>query len=228
MNEHPAKGQGGLPVLSNAKNFRVVNVVASARLSQAVSLGSIAASLPGAAFDQEVFSGLVYRRQDPKATVVLFGNGKIVSTGTASTELAKLAIRRTLKDLEGLESTRLKLGRIVIVNLVAIADLGSTLALSDLYFAVPGSTYEPEGFPGLFMPKRGKSVVLVFGTGKVVCTGATSRGEARSTIEGVGKELGALGFLTGRTSPSAPGTLRLNRGKASPMDAAGSGVRGRQ
>jgi transcription initiation factor TFIID TATA-box-binding protein len=179
-------------------DLRIVNVVASTQLSQSIQLDEISLALPNCSFDPEVFAGLVYRRADPRSSMILFGNGKLVSTGTNSTGLARLSLRKTLEDIQRIESRVLTLGKIRIVNMVAVADYGEPLRLGELQLSVPGSSYDPETFPGLFMPKQDGSVLLVFASGKVVCTGAKSKIEALSRIEGVGHDLAILGYLAGR------------------------------
>jgi len=57
--------------------------------------------------------------------------------------------------------------------------------------------YEPEQFPGVvFRLSDPKIVMLFFGSGKVVCTGAKSIEDLERAVDIVGKELKAAGFLS--------------------------------
>jgi len=65
---------------------------------------------------------------------------------------------------------------IVVQNIVASGDLEMKLNLDDIILTLPNCEYEPEQFPGLiYRLKEPKVVLLLFGSGKVVCTGAKIR-----------------------------------------------------
>jgi transcription initiation factor TFIID TATA-box-binding protein len=56
--------------------------------------------------------------------------------------------------------------------------------------------YRPKQFPGLvFRLKRPKTATLIFGSGKMVCTGAKSEKQARSAVRRVVRELGKENFI---------------------------------
>src|SRR5207247_9041728 len=68
---------------------------------------------------------------------------------------------------------------IEVQNIVATSDLGAQLDLNAVAVTLgPGSVeYEPEQFPGLvYRIEEPKVVLLMFGSGKVVCTGARKPG----------------------------------------------------
>jgi len=79
---------------------------------------------------------------------------------------------------------------IVVQNIVASGDLEMKLNLDDIILTLPNCEYEPEQFPGLiYRLKEPKVVLLLFGSGKVVCTGAKSEGDVIKAIERVKKSL---------------------------------------
>jgi transcription initiation factor TFIID TATA-box-binding protein len=56
--------------------------------------------------------------------------------------------------------------------------------------------YEPEQFPGLvYRMADPKVVLLLFGSGKLVCTGAKKPNDAERAVDKIGAELSALGLL---------------------------------
>ena len=60
-----------------------------------------------------------------------------------------------------------------IQNIVASVNLGGRIHLEDAARTLPRSMYEPEQFPGLIHRMVDpKTVILVFSSGKLVCTGA--------------------------------------------------------
>src|SRR5207244_2112500 len=74
--------------------------------------------------------------------------------------------------------------KIRIENVVASTSLGKELDLQAIARALGGAEYEPEQFPGLiYRLKEPKTAILLFRSGKVVCTGrrASSTSRPRST-----------------------------------------------
>jgi transcription initiation factor TFIID TATA-box-binding protein len=85
---------------------------------------------------------------------------------------------------------------IKIQNVVATAALNQKVDLNSVVRGYPGAVYRPEVFPGLvFRLKRPKTGMLIFSTGKMVCTGAKSAKESRSAIIKVVKELKKGGII---------------------------------
>ena len=153
--------------------INIENVVASATLKQTISLDSIVRNFPGAEYRPEQFPGLVYRLKKPKTATLVFGSGKMVCTGAKSERQAKEAVSKVTEDL--------KRGGIIIVgkpeiqiqNIVASAGLGGYIDLEKTTYSLKRTMYEPEQFPGLiYRMDDPKVVMLLFASGKLVCTGA--------------------------------------------------------
>ncbi|MBR9707451.1 MAG: TATA-box-binding protein, partial [Candidatus Diapherotrites archaeon] len=73
-----------------------------------------------------------------------------------------------------------------IVNMVASSELKVNLDLVELVTNLPNVEFEPEQFPGAIVRlQEPHSTLLVFGNGKIVCTGANNEetiGKAISTF----------------------------------------------
>src|SRR5437016_12862394 len=83
-----------------------------------------------------------------------------------------------------------------IENVVASTSLGEELDLQAIALALGGSEYEPEQFPGLiYRIKEPKTAILLFRSGKVVCTGAKSLENVKTAIDLVAKQIEAAGLL---------------------------------
>jgi transcription initiation factor TFIID TATA-box-binding protein len=79
---------------------------------------------------------------------------------------------------------------ITIQNIVASVALNQRIDLQKIVAKFPHTEYNPSVFPGLvFRLKKPKTATLIFGTGKMVCTGAKSEKESRRAVEKVVKEL---------------------------------------
>lgn len=77
-----------------------------------------------------------------------------------------------------------------VTNVVASASLEGIIDLDAVVIAYPFAEYRPERFPGVVLRlPRPKSVILLFHTGKLVCTGASSTQQAKEAIHYVVQQL---------------------------------------
>ena len=85
--------------------YSIQNIVTSADLGYRINLNKIAMSfnLDRIEYEPEQFPGLVYRLDDPKVVVLLFGSGKLIITGGKVPEDAKRAVQKIYKDLSDLK-----------------------------------------------------------------------------------------------------------------------------
>jgi transcription initiation factor TFIID TATA-box-binding protein len=84
--------------------YKVQNIVTSADLATPINLNKIAVgfNLDRIEYEPEQFPGLVYRLDNPKVVVLLFGSGKLIITGGKVTEDAKKAVVKIVSDLKSL------------------------------------------------------------------------------------------------------------------------------
>jgi transcription initiation factor TFIID TATA-box-binding protein len=84
--------------------YKIQNIVTSADLGAPINLNKIAVgfNLDRIEYEPEQFPGLVYRLEDPKVVVLLFGSGKLIITGGKKPEDAKKAVIKILSDLTNL------------------------------------------------------------------------------------------------------------------------------
>ena len=88
--------------------------------------------------------------------------------------------------------------KIVIQNIVAISDLGTELNLNEVAMGLglENVEYEPEQFPGLvYRIKEPKVAMLLFGSGKIVCTGARQTEDVSLAVEKLSAELSSLDLI---------------------------------
>jgi len=177
-------------------DVKIENVVASTALGQKFDLGLITVAIDNVEYEPEQFPGLVYHLDEPKAAALIFGSGKIVCTGAKSIAKAKLAIERIVEKIKeaGVDITAKP--EVIVQNVVATANLHAELNLDAIAIGLDNTEYEPEQFPGLvYRMKDPKVVLLLFGSGKIVCTGAKSVEDAENAAENVSKKLNGLGLL---------------------------------
>ena len=171
-------------------SIRIENVVATATLNQRFDLNAIVKSNPGVQYDPTTFPGLVFRLKKPKTAILIFCTGKMVCTGAKSEKEAKRAVKKVVKELK--KSGIIIPGKpeIKVVNMVASADLSGRIELEDCAYSIGKTMYEPEQFPGLiYRMDVPKVVILVFSSGKIVCTGATKEEDVYTAVENLHQEL---------------------------------------
>ena len=153
----------------------IQNVVASVTLNQKFNLLDIVKNFRNVEYNRERFPGLVFRLKRPKTATLIFSTGKMVCTGAKSEKLAKSAVNKVVRELK--KNGIVVLGKpvIIIQNIVASANLHSKVDLETACDVLDNVMYEPEQFPGLiYRMADPKTVLLVFTSGKIVCTGGKS------------------------------------------------------
>ena len=162
----------------------IENVVASATINQKIDLNAVVKGYPGVEYRPEQFPGLVFRLKRPKTATLIFSSGKMVCTGAKSEKESKRAVMKVVKEL--------KKGGIIIIgkpelkiqNIVASAGLGGMIDLEKAAYSLGHSMYEPEQFPGLiYRMAEPKVVILLFASGKLVCTGAKKEEDVYVAVE---------------------------------------------
>ena len=161
----------------------IVNVVASASVDQRIDLIDITKKFPDTEYHPEQFPGLVFRQKSPKTATLIFSSGKMVCTGAKSEEQSISAVKSVVQKLR---KSKIKIKNepvIVIQNIVASVNLGGKVHLEKAARSLPRSMYEPEQFPGLIHRMLDpKTVILIFASGKLVCTGAKKETEVYRSV----------------------------------------------
>lgn len=151
----------------------VENVVASASVDQRIDLNDVTKKFPDTEYHPDQFPGLVFRLKTPRTATLIFRTGKMVCTGAKSEEMAIKAVRTVVQKLRKGGIKIKKDAVIVVQNIVAAINLGGKIHLEHAARVLPRSMYEPEQFPGLIHRMLDpKTVILLFASGKLVCTGA--------------------------------------------------------
>jgi len=179
-------------------DIRIENMVASTTIADELELTALSAGLPGSEYDPEKFPGLVLRLKQPKTAALLFKSGKMVCTGGKTSEDVHHAIRQ-VRDMTAAAGADIHDDvQVEVQNIVASANLGASLNLHAIALALglEKVEYEPEQFPGLvYRLREPRVVVLLFSSGRLVCTGARKREQVEMAIQYIGGELEKRGLL---------------------------------
>jgi len=163
---------------------KIENVVASATLNERIDLKAVVRNYPGVEYRPEQFPGLVFRLKKPKTATLIFNSGKMVCTGAKSEKEARGAVMKVIKELKKKGIVTVSKPELKIQNIVASANLSGMIDLERSTFTLGKTMYEPEQFPGLiYRMDDPKVVILLFASGKLVCTGAKKETDVYTAVE---------------------------------------------
>ncbi len=178
-------------------DVKVENVVVFTSLGRKIPLERISTSLEGAEYAPESFPGVIYRIKEPRAATLIFSSGKIVCTGTRSVDQATAAVSKAVEDMRSLQIDMPKKFDIRVENIVGSTQIltgGKKLSLEDIAFTMENTEYEPESFPGLvYRVKEPRVAFLLFGTGKVICTGGRNMEDIQAALSKFKDKLADVG-----------------------------------
>ncbi|MDW8044912.1 MAG: TATA-box-binding protein [Nitrososphaerota archaeon] len=174
----------------------IENVVASATVNQPIDLTQITRAFTDVEYHPDQFPGLVFRLKSPKTATLIFSSGKMVCTGAKSEEQAIKAVKTVVQKLRKGNVEIYNEPQIEIQNIVASASLGGKVHLEEAARQLPRSMYEPEQFPGLIHRMTDpKTVILLFASGKLVCTGAKKEVEVYRAVNNLHNLLEQKGLM---------------------------------
>ena len=155
--------------------YTIVNIVASANLNTTIDLYNLAISIPSVEYEPEQFPGAILKLKEPKVSMLLFKNGKVICSGASSEKEIPLAIFKASKMIHEIQkSVKIqKNADYTVVNLVTTGNLNMNLDLFKTAMESDNVEYEPEQFPGAILRIHDpKLTLLLFKNGKLICAGA--------------------------------------------------------
>jgi transcription initiation factor TFIID TATA-box-binding protein len=175
---------------------KIENIVASVTMNQRIDLDAISRNVPGVEYNPGRFPGLVYRLPKPRTATLIFSSGKMVCTGAKSEKEVHKAVKKVIENLKDRNIVIIGTPEIQIQNIVASANLNAEVNLEKAVVLLENTMYEPEQFPGLiYRMSEPKVVLLIFTSGKMVCTGAKREDEVKVAVEKIHQRLKDLGVL---------------------------------
>ncbi|AUX10077.1 transcription initiation factor TFIID TATA-box-binding protein [Halalkaliarchaeum desulfuricum] len=178
--------------------LEVANVVGMITYQQELDMAALAETFE----DREETTSVTYEpaenhwlqtRFAPDDTYVAFyRSGRCSIAGCESVEHFETVVEQVngvMRDLLGFEYEP----AVEVSNIVATADLGSNISLEALTIelGMERTEYEPEQFPAL-MYRDSEYVMLVFSSGKLLCTGLTDRQAVSEAIETMASRIRAV------------------------------------
>jgi len=179
-------------------DITIENIVAYAQISDGLDIKKIAEKSPEFKYNPDEFSGLTLKLDDLKTAVLLLPNGKAICTGAKKIKDAETSIKKLGNKIEKIGIKVKKKPKIETQNIIASTDLKTELDLSSISMGLllENVDYEPKQFPGLIYRINDIGVsLLLFSSGKIICSGAKNIEDASNAIEMMKEKLSSLGIL---------------------------------
>jgi len=176
----------------------IENIVAYAQIADGLDINKIAEDQPEFKYNPAEFSGLTLKLDFPKTAVLLLPGGRAICTGAKSIEDAETSINKLVEKIKKLNIKVKKEINIEIQNIIATTEIGKELHLDSIAkgLILDKVDYEPKQFPGLiFRSNDIGAAIIIFSTGKIVCTGTKKIEDATNAIESIKEKLTSIGAL---------------------------------
>ena len=179
-------------------DLKIENIIAYAQIADSFNVEKLSEMIPEFLYNPDEFSGLALKLDDPKTAVLILSNGKAICTGAKTIEDAETSIKKVISKIR---LTGIKVNtkpKVETQNIIAYIDLKKELHLSSISsgLLLENVSYKPEEFPGLIYQMNDLGVVLLlFSTGKIVCTGAKNIEDASKALETMKEKLSSIGAL---------------------------------
>ncbi len=174
MNELNKKIGG---TLISEPEIKVVNIVATISFGkiEGINLLELLDNYNDVSYNPEKFPGAILRLTTPKASFLIFSNGKLIISGVKSTDLLNKAVQKVLSRFKKI-GIRYDPPETKIVNMIGVTSIANFLDLNLFSLYLESSLYDPTIFPGLiYHMEEPKASFLLFSTGKIICTGVKDR-----------------------------------------------------
>jgi len=161
--------------------MKIVNIVATVKLSAPLDLEYLVGSIPGVILNPKVH-WLQFRLPPENTYIAFYKSGKFLVTAKSMEKLQKNvdAVLKILKKAKiDVNNAKIEIHNLVMSQTM---DLKSTIEKIIPVLDVKKASYEPEQFPALNYKDWGVNFLL-FSTGKCILTGAKTEKQASNAFE---------------------------------------------
>lgn len=177
-------------VLCQSYYKMIANIVATTSLGIDINLrDTLRLSVPGVSYNPRKFAAAVLRFKQPKCTMLVFSNGKVVCNGSNNQPNMSKNVKRLVRKLKKIGYTRASATPLIIANVVASSEMNSRLDLTAFCKQQQGVQYNTEIFPGASFDIGDGVKAVAFSTGKFYCTGSKSEEQAMIKLNEVKQQL---------------------------------------
>lgn len=178
--------------------IKIENIVAYAQASDLLDIELLSEKFSGASYNPAEFNGLSVKYDEDKIALIVLGTGKIICTGAKTLEDAEKFIKKVADRIKKIGFSIKKGYKLEIENVIVTTDFNKEMHLSSISngLILQHVEYKPDDFPGLIYRMDDLCAVLIlFSTGKLVCTGAKSIEDATKAVKMMEEKLSSIGAL---------------------------------
>lgn len=178
--------------------IKIENIVASAQISELLDIKLLSEKIAGSNYNPLDFNGISINYENEKIAVIVLETGKVVCTGAKETTDAIDKIKKITSEIKKIGFEIKKDYEVKIESITVSTDLKKELHLASIAtgLILQNVDYEPEVFPGLtYKMDEFCTVLILFSSGKLVCTGAKSVDDASNSIKKMEEKLSSIGAL---------------------------------
>ena len=179
-------------------DIKIENIIAYAQIADSFNIEKLSEMIPDFLYNPDEFSGATLKIEHPKSAILILANGKAICTGAKTIEDAEKSINIAINKI-GLTGVKVNTNpQLITQNIIAHIDVNKELHLSSIStgLLLEKVSYKPEEFPGLVYQMDDLGVVLLlFSSGKIVCTGAKNIEDASKALEMMKEKLSSIGAL---------------------------------
>ena len=179
-------------------DIKIENIIVYAQIADSFNMEQLSEMFPEFTYNPDDFSGLSYKLDFPKTAVLILSNGKAICTGAKTMKDAETSINKIINKIKEKGITVNTKPQMETQNIVAYVDVKKELHLSSIStgLLLENVSYKPEEFPGLVYQMDELGVVLLlFSSGKIVCTGAKNIEDASKALDEMKEKLLSIGAL---------------------------------
>ena len=160
----------------------ITNISKTACLNYNLNLHFITNHINNCEYKLRPFHRINVRLRNPKATVAVYSNGKIVCLGSKRVNQGRLAIRKLARVIQKLGYNDLKISSVLVQNIAATHDCERNFDLRSLHKYIiqnrcGKSRFDLSKFPNLRINLKDwhyKTKIIISRRGKIIITGVKS------------------------------------------------------
>jgi transcription initiation factor TFIID TATA-box-binding protein len=178
--------------------IKIENIIAYAQISELLDAKLLSEKIADSSYNPLEFDGISIKYDSEKIAVIVLGTGKVVCTGAKDIIDATEKIKNVTGQIKKIGFEIKKDYKVKIENIIVSADLKKEMHLASIAtgLILQNVDYQPEIFPGLiYKMDEFCTVLIIFSSGKLVCTGAKNMDDATNAVKKMEEKLSSIGAL---------------------------------
>jgi transcription initiation factor TFIID TATA-box-binding protein len=179
-------------------HIQIENIIANAQISELIDIKLLSEKITECSYNPSEFNGLSIKYEKENIAVIILEIGKVVCTGAKEISNAVEKIKKVANQIKKFGLKIKKDYEITIENITVTTNLKKDLNLENIAknLMFQEVDFHPETFPGLIYKMDDlQTILIIFNSGKIVCTGAKNIDDATNSINKMEEKLSLIGAL---------------------------------